>query len=120
MFQNGTPLIVVALVLILVGCKTAQIDWSKRVGTYTYDQAVMEFGPPDKRATLEDGSIVAEWLLQRGRTDANYWPSPYYGYYGYYYGPIYPSITTTSWPDQYLRLIFNPEHRLADWRRFAR
>ena len=42
--------------VLMVGCKTTKpIDWNSRVGTYTFDQAVTELGPPDKQATLSDG-----------------------------------------------------------------
>ena len=50
----------------LIGCKsTPTIDWNSRVGTYTYDQAVTDLGPPDKQAKLTDGYTVAEWITQR-------------------------------------------------------
>jgi hypothetical protein len=44
------------------GCVTQKIDWSARVGNYTYAQAVMELGPPDKSAKLTDGTVVATGL----------------------------------------------------------
>jgi hypothetical protein len=53
--------------LFLTACATNKIDWQSRVGNFTYDQAVLEFGPPDKEATLQDGTRVAEWLTSRGR-----------------------------------------------------
>lgn len=48
--------------LLLAGCVTQRVDWDSRVGHYTYDQAVTEFGPPDKQARLTDGCVVAEWI----------------------------------------------------------
>jgi hypothetical protein len=54
------------LVLLAAGCASRpEIDWASRVGHYTYDDAVREFGPPDKTAELSDGSRVAEWISVR-------------------------------------------------------
>jgi hypothetical protein len=41
-----------ATLLCFGGCATKKIDWASRAGNYTYDQAVVELGPPDKSATL--------------------------------------------------------------------
>lgn len=51
---------------MVTGCATQKINWAGRVGAYTFDQAVVELGPPDKQAKLTDGSVVAEWLTRRG------------------------------------------------------
>src|ERR1700690_3094488 len=60
-------LVVFTLVVsFLIGCKsTPPIDWNSRIGTYTYDQAVTDLGPPDKQAKLDDGKTVAEWITHR-------------------------------------------------------
>jgi hypothetical protein len=108
------------LLVILTGCATTpRIDWSGRIGNYTYEQAILEFGPPDKHATLTDGTVVAEWLTRRGYV---YSYAPAYRHYPWYYGPIYqPSyIDTYSSPDSFLRLIFFPDGRLQDYRQFSR
>jgi len=47
---GGEWLALILAALVLAGCVTQKIDWSARVGNYTYDQAVMELGPPDKSA----------------------------------------------------------------------
>jgi hypothetical protein len=52
--------------VFLVGCATTKIDWNSRMGSYTYDEAVAELGVPDRKETLTDGSIVAEWLNAAG------------------------------------------------------
>src|SRR5580692_3581299 len=55
------------IVAFLTGCKsTPPIDWNGRIGTYTYDQAVTDLGPPDKQAKLDDGKTVAEWITHHG------------------------------------------------------
>lgn len=106
--------------LLLIGCATVpRIDWNTRIGTYTYEQAVMDFGPPDKYARLSDGTQVAEWLTRRG---SSYMHGPFiYSYSPWYYGPYYPSyMDTYSSPDYFLRLIFGPDSRLNAWKTFYR
>jgi len=105
--------------LFLAGCVSARINWDARVGTYTYDQAVLELGPPDKKEQLGDGVIVAEWLTHSGRARIysayGYGPGSYWGY-----GPLYaPSVE--SWaPDYFIRLVFNRDGRLQSWKKFAK
>jgi hypothetical protein len=48
--------------IILAGCATQNGDWNRRVGNFTYQQAVNEFGPPAKQETLADGRITVEWV----------------------------------------------------------
>jgi len=103
------------------GCVTPRIDWAARVGHYTYDQAVINLGPPDKYAGLTDGTIVAEWLTHRGYV-TTYGSFGSWGYGPYGYGPPYPgslAYTGVS-PDYYLRLVFGPDGKLRAWKRFAR
>ena len=103
--------------LLFAGCATGpKIDWAARVGHYTYDQAVLEFGPPDKVAKLDSGIIVANWITQRG-----------YAYttgggvaYGAYPGTVVvPNYTTAYSPTYYLRLTFGADGRLTDWKKYA-
>jgi hypothetical protein len=102
------------LVLLLAGCATHKVDWAARVGTFTLDQAILELGPPDKQAKLQDGTVVAEWLTRRGRT----YTSPAYAPYSPY-GMVYSgSIDTT--PDYFLRLLFDADGRLKAWKKFAK
>jgi hypothetical protein len=117
--------VIVGLALLVVGCASTKVDWNSQLGIYTYDQAVVEMGPPEKSATLSDGTIVAEWMTRRGTaggyTDAYYYygpPRPYPYWRGYYYPPTYFYDPPT--PAYFLRLIFDPDGRLTDWRRLAR
>jgi hypothetical protein len=96
--------------VILAGCATSRINWDARVGNYSYDQAVLELGPPDKAAKLTDGTTVGEWLTGRGGGYSNFMYGPYYGY------PIYEPPT----PDRFLRLTFDPQGKLRDWKRVYR
>ena len=70
-----------AFCLFLIGCASTKIDWNSRIGNYTYDQAVLELGPPDKYAKLTDGTVVAEWMTRRGYSG---------GSAGFMYGYGYP------------------------------
>ena len=51
------------ILMLLNGCATApKADWAGRIGSWTFDDAVREMGPPDRTARLGDGSTVAEWV----------------------------------------------------------
>lgn len=64
---NFSVLMLLALTIaFIVGCKTTPpVDWKARVGTYTFDQAVTDLGPPDSQAKLTDGKTVAKWITHR-------------------------------------------------------
>ncbi|MGV3756198.1 MAG: hypothetical protein ACO1QS_12520 [Verrucomicrobiota bacterium] len=93
---------------LFTGCQTNKIDWATRIGTYTFDDAVKEMGPPDKTATLTDGTQVCEWLTYRGSDGGTVITSGHYG--------LYASSIASS-PDAYLRLTFNPEKKLTEAKR---
>jgi hypothetical protein len=86
------------------GCATAKVDWQSRVGNYNFDAAVRELGVPDRETTLSDGSRVAEWLTSRGN---------YYGNTTYFPGSRFQQYDIDKFPDQYLRLTFDPKGVLA-------
>lgn len=101
---------------LVAGCATtAKIDWNSRVGYYTHDQAVIDFGPPDKEATLTDGTKVGEWLTHRGHAHGavGFMPRYRYGYWTHFY---YDTVS----PDYYLRLTFNPEGKLKEWKKLVK
>jgi hypothetical protein len=100
----------IGLVLWLTGCASPRVDWGARIGHYTYDRAVTDMGPPDKQAKLNDGTLVAEWLVDHGYTYAYSSPGPY--------GPFYPSyVSTYTAPSRYMRLTFDPNGQLTAWKR---
>jgi len=104
--------------LLIGGCSANKVDWGSRVGSYNFDQAVMELGPPDKQATLSDGMRVADWMTRRGgvrRTAVG----PY-RYYGPYNGSAYPVYVDHQIPDYFLRLVFDEEGTLLEWKKLAR
>jgi hypothetical protein len=114
---------IVATAWLLVGCaSTPKIDWNTRVGTYSYDQAVIDLGPPDKQAKLANGVVVAEWMTRRGYAYP-YSPFPSFSYYHWYYGPWYHYpyyLETYNTPDAFLRLVFNAQGKLASYKNFYR
>ena len=113
-------LVCAGLLFAGAGCAShPSVDWNSRIGNYTFDQAVVELGPPDKQAKLEDRSVVAEWLTQRGYA---YSVASYpYGYPWHpWYGPVYPAYGSWYSPDYYLRLVFDPDGKLKSWKKFAR
>ncbi len=121
----STILLGFGLTCLIPACTTRpKFDWNSQIGSYTYDQAVTDYGPPDKSAELSDGSKVVEWMTRPGsyRVDTfgyGYYGRPYrpYGYYpGYAMGPYDVSRT----PDQFLRLIFDPDGRLKGFNQYSK
>lgn len=100
----------VALVLWLAGCASQKVDWAGRVGQYTYDQAVVEMGPPDREAKLADGTVVAEWLTGRGATYVYGTGDPFWPYAG-------GTATAQTTPNRFVRLTFGADGKLAGWKR---
>ncbi|HWQ92096.1 MAG TPA: hypothetical protein VN673_10520 [Clostridia bacterium] len=117
--RSGVAMVVASLMLVLMmGCATTRVDWANRIGIYSYDQAIMDYGPPDRTAKLSDGSTVAEWLTHRGYSYA-YSPFGYgYHHYPYAYG-FYPGyIESVDVPGSWLRLTFDPQNQLKAWKKF--
>jgi hypothetical protein len=103
----------VALALVLLGCSTTKkVDWNSRVGLFTYDQAIVELGPPDKQAKLSDGKTVAEWITRRsggsGLTIGT-------GYYGGNAGVGVSQSVGSGYSDRSLKLTFDTDGRLSNW-----
>jgi hypothetical protein len=105
------------VVAIASGCASSRIDWNTRIGTYTFDDAVRELGPPDKSAQLTDRSTVADWVTSRGSRLSTAYVGGWhpYGPYGWG-GPSYVFLDPPG-PDRILRLTFDPQGRLASWDR---
>jgi len=98
-------------VAFITGCKTTKpIDWNSRVGSYTFDQAVTELGPPDKQTTLSDGKLVAQWITHR------YGGSSFSVGTGFYTGGVGVGVgqtTGSAYPDRILNLTFGTNQVLA-------
>jgi hypothetical protein len=99
------------LLLCFLGCATGRIDWNSRIGGYSYDQAVLELGPPDKAAQLTDGTVVGEWLMYRGRAGYTQRVYSYRHVWDTYDPPL---------PDRFVRLTFGPDGMLQQWRNVAK
>jgi len=87
--HQGTLLasLLLTLSLTIAGCSsTPKVDWNSRIGSYTYDQAVLELGPPDKSTQLSDGSTVAEWIISSNGSGARIGFGVGSGSYGHGYG----------------------------------
>jgi len=98
--------------LVMSGCATTKkIDWDNRIGSFTFDQAVTELGPPDKSAKLNDGTSVCEWLIKKGYSRGIVHGSP--GLWVQYY-------EETSSPDVYLRLTFGSDGKLISWKKIVK
>ena len=119
MAQTVFPVLLLAL--LLSNCATRpKIDWSSRIGSYTYDQAVTDMGPPEKSAQLSDGTLVTEWLTHRGYpiiTQQGYHrPGGYYPYCP----PWDPYYYVHYTPDYFLRLTFESDGQLKAWKKVIR
>lgn len=111
----------VVLTGMLAGCATSpKIDWNSRIGVYNYDQAVLEFGPPDKMAVLTDGTRVAEWLTSRGYSHGFVTTFGPHFYHPHFYGPPAYYYSEPPSPDRFMRLTFGPDGKLGSWNRVYR
>ena len=109
----GFALVFAMLSLVFAGCQTTpKVDWNSRVGNFTYDQAVEELGPPDKSATLSDGTTVAEWI-KRSSGGVSFGFGT--GFYGGGTGVGMGQTVGTGYGDKVLRLVFGPDKKLVSW-----
>jgi hypothetical protein len=103
-------LIIVAA--LFAGCVSPTTTWNKRIGHYTYDQAIIDLGPPDKAAKLSDGRHVAEWISRYSNGSGTAIVSGF----GPYPGGV--GIVQTVGPQYYeskLRLTFGTNNILSEW-----
>src|SRR6185369_4705648 len=114
--RSGFRVCLLLLGLALFGCKTtANVDWDSRVGNFTYDQAVAELGVPDKTARLSDGKTIAEWIRRNQGGGFSFGVGT--GMYGSHGGVGVSQTVATGFNDRVLRLVFDPENKLASWSR---
>ena len=98
--------------LLVAGCATQRINWNARIGTYTFDQAVIDFGPPDKQAKLSDGRVVAEWISHYSSGGAVVFGAGLYNYRG---GGGFVQTTGPEYYESKLRLTFTTNDVLSAW-----
>ena len=105
-----------AVIGSLAGCATKpQVDWTARMGEYTFDQAVIELGPPTKQAKLGDGKTVAEWITRSPQSS-----SFGVGVGGYGGGNVGMGMGTSfggGYRERVLRLTFGADGKLENWYR---
>jgi hypothetical protein len=112
-------LLLAALVMLSAGCaSTPKPDWDKRVGNFTFDDAVKELGPPVASTQLQDGTTVAEWFLKAGAQMSFGFGMSSYGGGG---GAVGVGHSVTAPPKgHFLRLTFGPDGKLQRWEKFKR
>jgi len=107
------------IALLIAGCASRnEPDWKTLIGKITYDETVLQLGPPMRVATLEDGTKVAEWLQYASRVYSV--PGPVYGPWGPYGpwgGAAWSVGSVNSTPNVFLLLTFGPDHKLQSYRR---
>lgn len=55
--------------LLGAGCKSPDsVNWDRRVGIFTYADAVAELGEPVQKATLSDGTTLGQWIARKKAT----------------------------------------------------
>lgn len=101
--------------LLAPGCASKpQVDWTARIGTFTYDDAVAELGPPDKQTKLTDGKTVADWVVYRQPRSSF---SVGVGGYGSHGGVGVGQTMGGGYHDRVLRLTFGTDGKLENWTR---
>ena len=109
----GWLMVLLPLAFAFTGCTTTKkVDWNSRVGSYTYDQAILELGPPDKQAKLSDGQTVAEWITRRSGGAGFTFGT---GYYGSSAGVGVSQSVGSGYSERSLKLTFDTEGRLSNW-----
>jgi len=106
------PVTLALAVAFLAGCATPPpIDWDSRVGHYTYDQALTEFGSPDRQSRLSDGKVVSKWFVQPPVAPRFNSGMSYYGNNGFGAGQTIGS----SFNSRMLQLTFDTNGKLTAW-----
>lgn len=114
-FRIYSIILTVMTALFIAGCASKpKVDWDSRVGNFTYDQAVVELGPPDREATTSDGKKVVDWVV--GRSGGGGFS---FGVGGFS-GPVGVGVSKSTGPgphDKILRLTFGQDGKLLNWSR---
>jgi hypothetical protein len=116
--KTTAPLLALGLLLMSLlgaGCASKPaVDWNSRVGSYTFDQAVTELGPPSSQTTLSDGRKVADWIT--GYTGSSGFSVGMGGYGSSGAMGVSHGVGTAP-RAKILRLTFAPDGKLAAWTR---
>jgi hypothetical protein len=106
-----------AAALFIAGCATYQATWDTRVGVFTYDQAVLELGPPDKQTKLTDHETVAEWISRYSTGGSGVGMGMSTGIYGGGVGGGYVIQPVPTYRESTLQLVFDTNNVLTSWSR---
>jgi|ERR1035437_247139 hypothetical protein len=107
------PAVLLLAITLVTGCATTKpVDWNSRVGHYMYNQAISEFGLPNRQTKLSDGKVVSKWFVQppvaprfnSGMT-----------YYGSNHGLGAGQAIGSDLNNQMLQLTFGTNGTLIDW-----
>lgn len=100
--------------------KSPLVDWNKRIGNYTYNLALTDLGVPARSIGLPNGSLVADWVIQKGNPgSADTSDAQVQG--GYVVPPLWDNpipMGSSQTPARYLRLTFGPDQKLTGWRKY--
>jgi len=103
---------IAVLAMCFTACKTTpKIDWASRIGVFTYDDAVLEMGPPDKMTEISTGR-VADWVTGRDRGPTVSFGVGSYGGRG---GVGVGTGTGGRITENFLRLTFDERDKLVTW-----
>jgi hypothetical protein len=122
--MKALSLFLAALCGLAAGCASSPksekpdpktVNWSERIGAYTYEQAIADLGKPAVVAESNDGRM-AEWILRRS-------PRMSFGFgvgtgsFGSHGGVGVGVGSTVSPPPsgEYLQLKFAPDGQLKEW-----
>jgi hypothetical protein len=106
------PAVLLLAITLVTGCATTNpVDWNSRVGHYTYNQAISEFGLPNRQVKLSDGKTVSKWFVQPPVGPRFNSGMSYYGNTGFGAG----QTIETSHTDRVLQLTFGTNGTLIDW-----
>ncbi|HAV64149.1 MAG TPA: hypothetical protein DCY13_17510 [Verrucomicrobiales bacterium] len=105
--------LVTAMLLAFAACSSKpKVNWDARVGSFTYDQAVIELGPPDRQTEISEGRKVADWVTGRSSSPRL---SVGVGSYGRGGGVGVGTGTGGDPIEKVLRLTFDKDGRLVFW-----
>lgn len=108
----ASTIFTLALLLVVACTSTPKVDWNSRVGSYSYDQAVIELGPPDRMTEISEGRKVADWVTGRSSTPRF---SVGVGSYGRSGGVGVGTGTGGNPVEKILRLTFEKDGKLLQW-----
>ena len=117
-------LVLATLATMAVGCSStakspkpdpAKINWTERIGSYTYEQVVAELGNPAVIGESNEGRL-AEWVLRRS-AHVSFGFGVGTGSYGPHGGVGVGVGSTMSPPPRgdYLQLKFGADGKLREW-----